>query len=76
MSLFTAIQNDDVPTFLGLLSNDAAVRERDELGYTTLHLCATSGNVAMLRPLLERARQLALNVDDAGSCASLFRFVS
>lgn len=50
--------------FKQLLANEQAVKARDDLLYTPLHACASTGNVRMLRLLVERFRQLGLNVDD------------
>lgn len=68
--MLAAINAEDSDAFAALLSNDAALRERDELGCTVLHTCANVGNVAMLKALVARFKQLGLNVDDAGASAA------
>ena len=74
MSLFAAINSDDLDSFNKLLTNDAVLRERDELGCTALHACANVSNVAMMAALVPRFKALGLNIDDAGN--STFRIVS
>ena len=51
-----AIQHEDMPSVQGLLEGDGAqlLTQADYAGNTALHLAAVSGNVAIMRELLQR----------------------
>lgn len=66
-NIFKVIADDvfaDMDEFKKLLAIDSVVRSHDDLLLTPLHAVASTGNLRMLRPLVERFRQLGLNVDD------------
>ena len=51
-----AIQQDDIPSVQGLLEGDGAqlLTQADYAGNTAVHLAAVSGNIAIMRELLQR----------------------